>query len=122
MGEPHRIEDIVFSPARAFDLGSFQSGGCGMVGTAEDFMTFLEALRTGGAPILTHETVELASRNQVGILREQEDPAGVSVSFQGYLSIPSGPGRRPPREGWSGVEFTGTRGSSIRSSGSALWP
>jgi CubicO group peptidase (beta-lactamase class C family) len=37
-------------------------------------MTFLETLRTGGAPILTRETVELASRNQVGSLREQVEP------------------------------------------------
>ena len=73
MGEPHRVEDLVFSPARAFDQRSFQSGGGGMVGTAGDFMTFLETLRTGG-PILTRETVELASRNQVGRLREQDEP------------------------------------------------
>jgi len=74
MGEPHRVEELVFSPARAFDLRSFQSGGGGMVGTAGDFMTFLETLRTGGAPILSRETVELASRNQVGSLREQAEP------------------------------------------------
>ena len=74
MGEPHRVEEVVFSPARAFDQRSFQSGGGGMVGTADDFMTFLETLRTGGAPILARETVELASRNQVGSLREQEEP------------------------------------------------
>jgi CubicO group peptidase (beta-lactamase class C family) len=74
MGELHRVEEWVFSPARAFDQRSFQSGGCGMVGTAGDFVTFLETLRTGGAPILTRETVQLASRNQVGSLREQEEP------------------------------------------------
>jgi CubicO group peptidase (beta-lactamase class C family) len=74
MGEPHRVEELVFSPARAFDLRSFQSGGGGMVGTAGDFMTFLETLRTGGAPILSRETVKLASRNQVGSLREQAEP------------------------------------------------
>jgi CubicO group peptidase (beta-lactamase class C family) len=74
MSEPHRVEELVFSPARAFDPRSFQSGGGGMVGTAGDFMTFLETLRTGGAPILSRETVELASRNQVGSLREQAEP------------------------------------------------
>ena len=74
MDEPHRVEELVFSPARAFDQRSFQSGGGGMVGTAGDFMTFLETLRTGGAPILTSETVELASRNQVSSLREQAEP------------------------------------------------
>ena len=82
MGEPHRVEELVFSPARAFDHRSFQSGGGGMVGTAADFMTFMETLRTGGAPILTRETVEMASRNHVGSLREQEEPGW---GF-GYLS------------------------------------
>ena len=61
MDEPHRVEELVFSPARAFDQRSFQSGGGGMVGTAGDFAAFLETLRTGGASILTRETVELAS-------------------------------------------------------------
>jgi CubicO group peptidase (beta-lactamase class C family) len=74
MGEPHRVGDLVFSPARAFDEGSFQSGGGGMVGTASDFMRFLEAWRLGGAPILRPETVEEASRNQVGDLRERVAP------------------------------------------------
>jgi CubicO group peptidase (beta-lactamase class C family) len=74
MGEPHRVEELIFSPTRAFDQRSFQSGGGGMVGTAGDFMTFLETLRTGGAPILSRETVELASRNHVGRLREQAEP------------------------------------------------
>ena len=46
----------IFSPARAFDQRSFQSGGGGMVGTADDFMTFLESLRTGGAQILAYTT------------------------------------------------------------------
>ena len=105
MGEPHRIEDIVFSPARVFDLGSFQSGGCGMVGTADDFMTFLEALRTGGAPILTHETVELASRNQVGILREQEDP-GWGFGFLSGVLVDSERAGSPATAGrleWGGI-------------------
>ena len=85
MSEPHRVGEIVFSPARAFDQRSFQSGGGGMVGTAGDFLTFLETLRTGGAPILTPETVELASRNQVGSLREQDDPGWGFVFLLGVI-------------------------------------
>ena len=45
-----------------------------MVGTAGDFMTFLEAIRTGGPPVLTRDTVVRASANQVGRLRHEEDP------------------------------------------------
>jgi CubicO group peptidase (beta-lactamase class C family) len=86
MGEPHRVEELVFSPARAFDQRSFQSGGGGMVGTAGDFMTFLETLRTGGVPILTRETVQLASHNQVGSLREQEEPGWGFGFLSGVLT------------------------------------
>jgi CubicO group peptidase (beta-lactamase class C family) len=88
MGEPHRVQELVFAPARAFDERSFQSGGGGMVGTAGDFMTFLETLRTGGAPILTRETVELASRNQVGSLREPEEPGWGFGYLSGVLVDP----------------------------------
>ncbi|MGE7111166.1 serine hydrolase domain-containing protein [Lysinibacillus sp. NPDC047702] len=38
---------IVFEPARAFDTSAFPSGGSGMSGTAEDFLYFLEELRSG---------------------------------------------------------------------------
>jgi CubicO group peptidase (beta-lactamase class C family) len=86
MGEPHRVDELVFSPARAFDQRSFQSGGGGMVGTAGDFMTFLETLRTGGAPILSRDMVELASRNQVGGLREQEEPGWGFGFLSGVLT------------------------------------
>lgn len=105
MGEPHRVQDLVFSPARAFDEGSFQSGGGGMVGTADDFMTFLEALRTGGAPILIHKTVELASDNQVGHLREQDDPGWGFGFLSGVLIDPQRAGS-PAAAGtlaWGGV-------------------
>ncbi|MCE3274337.1 MAG: hypothetical protein K0R13_192 [Propionibacteriaceae bacterium] len=104
MGEPHRVEDIVFSPARAFDPRSFQSGGGGMVGTAGDFMTFLETLRTG-APILTRETVQLASRNQVGSLREQEEP-GWGFGFLSGVLIDAERAGSPAHVGtlsWGGV-------------------
>ncbi len=105
MGEPHRVEELVFSPARAFDERSFQSGGGGMVGTAADFMTFLETLRTGGAPILTRKTVELASRNQVGSLREQEEPGWGFGFLSGVLTDPQRAGS-PAGAGtlsWGGV-------------------
>jgi CubicO group peptidase (beta-lactamase class C family) len=105
MEEPHRVEDLVFSPARAFDERSFQSGGGGMVGTAGDFMTFLETLRIGGTPILTRETVELASRNQVGRLREQDDP-GWGFGFLSAVLTDPERARSPAHAGtlsWGGV-------------------
>jgi CubicO group peptidase (beta-lactamase class C family) len=105
MRDPHRVGDLVFSPARAFDERSFQSGGGGMVGTADDFMTFLEALRTGGGPILRRETVALATRNQIGGLREPEDPGWGFGLLSGVLIDPDRAGS-PSAVGtlsWGGV-------------------
>jgi CubicO group peptidase (beta-lactamase class C family) len=49
---PFGESGIRFAPSRAFDPSSYASGGAGMVGTASDFLVFLEMLRTGRAPIL----------------------------------------------------------------------
>src|SRR3954466_6892695 len=48
---------------------SFPSGGGGMVGTAPDFLAFLEALRTGGAPLLKPDSVEALTTNAIGDFR-----------------------------------------------------
>lgn len=60
---------IRFAPARILDHRSFTSGGTGMVGTATDFLTFLETLRRGGGPILTPASVKDMMSNQIGALR-----------------------------------------------------
>jgi len=65
---PDRGGQLIFSPARNLDDSSYHSGGAGMVGTAPDFIRFLEALRTGGGEILRPETVMMASQNQIGDL------------------------------------------------------
>jgi CubicO group peptidase (beta-lactamase class C family) len=83
MGEPHRIlfgrSGIHYSPARAFDETSFPSGGGGMVGTAPDFLDFLEALRMGGAPLLKPESVEVLTTNAIDDLRV--NPVGPGWGF-----------------------------------------
>jgi CubicO group peptidase (beta-lactamase class C family) len=70
MGEHHLVAfgpgNISFAPDRMFDPGSFPSAGAGMSGTAGDFMRFLEAMRTGGAPVLARSTVELMRTNAIG--------------------------------------------------------
>lgn len=60
---------IRFAPARILDHRSFTSGGTGMVGTATDFLTFLETLRRGGGSILTAASVTDMMSNQIGDLR-----------------------------------------------------
>ena len=105
MTEPFPVQDLVFSPARAFDETSFQSGGGGMVGTARDFMTLLEAVRRGGPPILQPSTVAMASSNQVGTLRERDDP-GWGFGFLSGVLIDPDRAQWPSHPGtlrWAGV-------------------
>jgi CubicO group peptidase (beta-lactamase class C family) len=60
MGEHHRVPFgdgfISYSPGRVFDPASFASGGTGMNGTAGDVLKLLEALRSGGGPVIRPET------------------------------------------------------------------
>jgi CubicO group peptidase (beta-lactamase class C family) len=59
---------IVYSPDRAFDGSAYPSGGVGMVGTARDYLRFVEAMRTGGAGIILPDTVTAMTRNAIGNL------------------------------------------------------
>ncbi|NWA04643.1 serine hydrolase domain-containing protein [Pseudomonas gingeri] len=59
---------IVYSPSRAFDANAFASGGVGMVGTAGDYLRFVEAIRTGGGAIIRPETMAAMTRNTIGDL------------------------------------------------------
>jgi hypothetical protein len=66
---------VSFAPGRIFDPNSSPSGGSGMAGTAPDFVVFLEALRTGGKPILEEQTVKTMTTNQIGdFLIDPESP------------------------------------------------
>ncbi len=58
--------ELRLSPARAFDRASYPSGGTGLISTARDFLTFLEALRNGGAPILSRASVAAMTSNAIG--------------------------------------------------------
>lgn len=75
------IGALRFAPRRIFDQSSFQSGGGGMVGTAGDLLKLLEAVRTGGAPILKTPTVAEASSNQIGTLAREAEDAGWRFGF-----------------------------------------
>lgn len=56
---------VRFSPSRAFDAHAFPSGGGGMIGTAPELLQFFETIRTGGAPVVSPETVALMMKNHV---------------------------------------------------------
>lgn len=63
---PNGVSGVTFVPGRVFDARSFASGGGGMVGTAADYLKLLEALRSGGAPVLKSATVAQLTTDQVG--------------------------------------------------------
>ena len=73
MGEPQLVSFrglglVRFSPSRVFDPAQFPSGGAGMVGSADDLIRFLEALCTGGGPILQPATAGRMTTNRIGAL------------------------------------------------------
>lgn len=82
--EPKRMSDtetvrllngsVTFAPDRIFNPDSFHSGGGGMAGTAGDVIAILEALRKGGAPLLSQATVQQMMTNQIGDLLEEARP------------------------------------------------
>src|SRR3546814_975303 len=49
---------VSFAPGRLFDADAYPSAGAGMAGTAIDFLTFLETIRTRGGSILKPERSE----------------------------------------------------------------
>ena len=57
---------IEYSPRRIFDKQAFPSGGAGMVGTADDFLRLLEALRQGCDTLLPEELITEMGRDQTG--------------------------------------------------------
>ena len=111
---PHRMaafevvqsEDIRFgfAPDRIFDPASFPSGGAGMVGTATDFLRFLETMRKGGAPILSPAGYEKLATNALGPL--PMDRPGVGFSLGWSLVLDPALAETPASAGswrWGGV-------------------
>lgn len=70
MGDPEPVPlfglDLVFSPGRTLDARSYPSGGAGMNGTADEYVVFLEALRTRDARLLRAATASAMFENHIG--------------------------------------------------------
>lgn len=95
---------LVYSPARAFDKNAYPSGGAGMIGTAPDLMRLLEAIRKGGAPIVSQATASAMMSNQVGAASGQQP--GVRFGFGGAVISDPVAAKSPLSAGswyWSGV-------------------
>ncbi len=72
MGERHTLpfafSALRYAPARLLDPASFPSAGAGMAGTADNYLTFLETIRTGGGKVLKPESAALMATNAIGDL------------------------------------------------------
>ena len=114
--EPQRMGDVhvvnapwggsaTYDTLRIFDAAIFQSGGGGMAGTAQDFMRLLEALRTGGGPVLTPETAAFGLANNTPQLAEAVGPGWGFSYFGAWLDDPrlaQHPGKRGTNR-WGGI-------------------
>lgn len=59
---------VHFDPERAWTPGTADSGGAGLFGSADDYVRFLELLRSGGGPLLNPESVRLLTTHAIGDL------------------------------------------------------
>jgi CubicO group peptidase (beta-lactamase class C family) len=97
MGEAENLRtkdtDMHFAPGRVFDEKSFPSGGAGLVGTADDYIKLLEAIRTDNEKLLNHQTMFYLKLNQIGDLKAKDSPGwgfgyGSGVLFQAEKKYP----------------------------------
>ncbi len=110
--DPELVLDIDGSPffslstGRALNAKAFQSGGAGAVGTADEIMAFLEAIRLGGAPILRPGTAAEAVSNQVGELTLNGRDAGHCFGYLSAIVVDPKPSGRVLPKGtlrWGGA-------------------
>lgn len=60
--------NIVYSRSRIMDKNAYSSGGAGMVGTADDYIKLLEAIRTGIIG-LKKQSLQALTTNQIGNIK-----------------------------------------------------
>lgn len=100
------LSGLRLAPDRYADPASFPSGGAGMLGTLADFARFLEAIRTGGAPILHADTVARMMRSQIGDLPVDVRGPGWSFGYGWSVLTDPAAAETPQHAGtiqWGGV-------------------
>ena len=100
------LAGIMLSPARVFDTKSFRSSGAGMVGNASDMLTFIEAIRAGGAPILSRDTATAMMTPQTGTMPIPNRGPGWAFGYGGSILVDpkaAASPQSPGTFGWGGV-------------------
>lgn len=99
-------DGVTVAVGRTTDPTAWPSGGGGLSGTAEDYLRFLEAIRTGGAPILSADSVRLLTTHQIGDLRAWTEGEGWGHSLGAAVLLDAEAAKTPQSVGtwqWGGV-------------------
>jgi CubicO group peptidase (beta-lactamase class C family) len=100
------LAGVNMTPARVFDRASFRSGGGGMVGTADDMLALIEAIRGGGDPIVTRDTAAAMMTVQTGDFPIPNRGPGWAFGFGGGVLTDPAAAQSPQSPGtlgWGGV-------------------
>ena len=117
---PFGASSVDFSPGRATDRKAFFSGGAGMVGTANDYIRFLEAVRMNSGGLLKEtNATRRCSRTRSARSRRSVVPAGVSAASARCSWIPLPRSSPDTRAASIGAAPGATVGGLIRPRGSA---
>lgn len=99
-------ETMPVSLNRNLDPDAYPSGGGGMSGTAGDYLRFLEALRTGGAPIISAESAAAMAIHAIGDLRAWTEGEGWGFSLGATVVVDPEEAETPQHTGtlaWGGA-------------------
>ncbi|MBM3116238.1 serine hydrolase domain-containing protein [Jeongeupia naejangsanensis] len=80
------LAGLAFAPDRIFDPASFPSGGGGMVGSAGDFLRFLESIRTDRS-VISPAMSQALRRNQTGGLLIDTRGPGWGFGYGGSVLL-----------------------------------
>ncbi|WP_122856936.1 serine hydrolase domain-containing protein [Pseudomonas viridiflava] len=90
------------SSGRVYDAQAYESGGAGMLGTADDYLKLLECLRLGGAPLLTSASTAALLNNAIGKVTLKGRGAGWTFGLGPViLADPLAAGQRQGAGTWS---------------------
>ncbi|WP_122745113.1 serine hydrolase domain-containing protein [Pseudomonas viridiflava] len=90
------------SSGRVYDAQAYESGGAGMLGTADDYLKLLECLRLGGAPLLNSVSTAALLSNAIGKVTLKGRGAGWTFGLGPViLADPLAAGQRQGAGTWS---------------------
>ncbi|WP_122836894.1 serine hydrolase domain-containing protein [Pseudomonas viridiflava] len=90
------------SSGRVYDAQAYESGGAGMLGTADDYLKLLECLRLDGAPLLNSVSTAALLSNAIGKVTLKGRGAGWTFGLGPViLADPLAAGQRQGAGTWS---------------------